>query len=168
MGKIEVKEMNGLSYIGLKKCVPTFKLPFFFKKSYKILQNQIKDLSEKNIYFARYSNIDWDTVECEKSFLGFFKAMLKKFYVEVAISTAEKPNDLPSDVNYLEFESYPKTLQTVHKGPYHKVADTYKKMAEYASENNLELANETFEIYLNDPRVVTQEELETLMVIPLK
>ena len=165
---IEVKKMTGLSYIAIKKCLPTYKLPFFFKKSFKMLQKVLPEISEENIHFARYSNIDWDTVECEKGFIGFFKSMFKKFYAEVCISVEEKPANLGSEVNFLQFETFSKTLQTIHVGPYHKVADTYNELIDYANKNNLTLDNETFEIYLNDPRLVKAEEIETLIIIPLK
>ncbi|UDQ99028.1 GyrI-like domain-containing protein [Lentisphaerota bacterium WC36G] len=168
MKKIEIKELTGMKYIAIKKYIPVYKMPFFFKKSFKILQNTIKDISADNKFFARYSNIDWDTVECQKGFLGALKGIFKKFDIEVAISFAEKPDNLESSIICSEFETVPKSLQCVHVGPYHKIADTYKIMMEFAQQNNLIIENETFEIYLNDPKIVKAENLETLVILPLK
>lgn len=43
-------------------------------------------------------------------------------------------------------------VKTIHQGPYQKVGATYKKMYFGAMSKNIDLLDESIEIYLNDPK----------------
>ena len=58
-------------------------------------------------------------------------------------------------------------VKTEHRGPYHKVGKTYKKMLAWIRENNLKIKGESIEIYNNDPRITKKEKLETTILIPI-
>ena len=55
----------------------------------------------------------------------------------------------------------------VHKGPYEKSAPTYKKLFEWIAANNKKVAGPTREVYMNDPREVSPEEILTEIYAPI-
>ena len=55
----------------------------------------------------------------------------------------------------------------VHKGPYEKSALTYKKLFEWIAANNKKVAGPTREVYMNDPREVSPEEILTEIYAPI-
>lgn len=69
-------------------------------------------------------------------------------------------------------------VQTMHKGPYDNEPETIKKLDEYIEENNLinDIGNKLnngfirrhHEIYLSDPRRTKQENLRTVLRIPVR
>ena len=168
MSPIEKKELRGFSYIGKKECIPTWKLPMFCKNTFKDAKQRLVKLPEQPLVFARYSNLDWANAKSPESIIGFIKMMFKKWQAEAGIATSEQPEDLPAQLIYSEVKSAANSLQTIHKGPYHKVGDTYNRIIDFAKEQQLTLADESIEIYLNDPAEVKPDELETKVIVPLK
>ena len=55
----------------------------------------------------------------------------------------------------------------VHKGPYESSAPTYKKLFEWIAANHKKVAGPTREVYLNDPREVSPEEILTEIYAPI-
>lgn len=55
----------------------------------------------------------------------------------------------------------------VHKGPYEKCAAAYKKLFEWIAENHQKVVGPTREVYLNDPRQVSPEEILTEIYAPI-
>lgn len=56
----------------------------------------------------------------------------------------------------------------VHKGPYEASAPTYKKLFAWIAENHKKVVGPTREVYLNDPRKVSPDELLTEIYAPVK
>lgn len=50
---------------------------------------------------------------------------------------------------------------TVHHGPYEELSSAYRTLAEWMMRNGYEVEGATREIYLNDPRVVPPDQLQT-------
>ena len=55
----------------------------------------------------------------------------------------------------------------VHKGPCEQSAPTYKKLFEWIAENHKKVVGPTREVYLNDPREVSPEEILTEIYAPI-
>jgi len=55
----------------------------------------------------------------------------------------------------------------MHKGPYEKSATAYKKLFAWIAENHKKIAGPTREVYLNDPKKVSPEELLTEIYAPV-
>ncbi len=55
----------------------------------------------------------------------------------------------------------------VHKGPYEKSAPAYKKLFEWIAENRKKVVGPIREVYLNDPREVSPEEILTEIYAPI-
>ncbi len=56
---------------------------------------------------------------------------------------------------------------TVHYGPYEELSSAYHSMLAWISENAYQLAGSPREIYLNDPRMVSPDELRTKLEFPV-
>lgn len=59
-------------------------------------------------------------------------------------------------------------LEYMHKGPYEKVIEAYKKLDIYIKEKKMTMVAPTYEFYLNSPMEVKPEELLTRIEIPIK
>jgi AraC family transcriptional regulator len=60
-----------------------------------------------------------------------------------------------------------KAAVTLHVGPYDKVGETYKKLAEWIIANKYIVNGPAREYYLNDPGKVPAESLQTKIMIPV-
>lgn len=85
--------------------------------------------------------------------------------VEVVIPVA-KPVQGADDITCYELPGG-QMAKIVHKGPYEKSATAYKKLFEWIAQNNKKVAGPTREVYLNDPRQVTPEEILTEIYAPI-
>jgi hypothetical protein len=56
---------------------------------------------------------------------------------------------------------------TFHMGPYQKVGDAYKRIYSWAQEQGVQLGSKSYEYYLNDPKKVSPQNLETRILVPL-
>lgn len=55
----------------------------------------------------------------------------------------------------------------IHKGPYEACEPTYQKLYAWLAENNKKITGPTREVYLNDPREVSPEEILTEIYAPI-
>ena len=60
-----------------------------------------------------------------------------------------------------------KYIRMIHKGSYKKAGETYKKILNYAAEQNLKCESYSIEFYLNDPRETPTSQLETEVLVPI-
>ncbi|MDR1820527.1 MAG: GyrI-like domain-containing protein [Methanobrevibacter sp.] len=60
-----------------------------------------------------------------------------------------------------------KVLYKIHKGSYETLDDSYKKLANYAVENNYDIIGSPKEIYFNNPYEVEEDELLTEIQFPV-
>ncbi len=73
-----------------------------------------------------------------------------------------------SAVKRIEFEE-PRSLQTLHIGPYDQVGVTYDGLLKYAEEHKLVPSGAAaHEIYISDPRRVPPEKLKTIVRLPVR
>ncbi len=61
-----------------------------------------------------------------------------------------------------------KAVTGIHKGSYSKLDPAYGEILRFIEENSLELAGTYYDHYLNDPDKVSEDELLTKIVIPVK
>lgn len=62
-----------------------------------------------------------------------------------------------------------RALNTIHRGPYAKLRDTYAELMSYMEKEGLGMGGVSWEVYLNDPSTVASEEdLETDIYIMLQ
>lgn len=56
----------------------------------------------------------------------------------------------------------------IHVGPYSELKATYASLSNWIQENGYAVTGIAYEIYLNDPTQVSEEQLETQLLFPLK
>ncbi len=153
----------------ISEIVGTMKLGKVMGPAYENILEHFKnnevELGEKDIPFTVYKNIEWDRLK-KKGFIVTIQMMFfQKWDLDIGIPCPEsvKGNDKAREM-YLEPGQY---IRLIHNGPYMKVGDTYKKIQSYAGEQNLSLKNYSIEFYLNDPREVSADQLETEVLVPI-
>ena len=80
----------------------------------------------------------------------------------------EKGKDLDVRNVTLETVEEGQCVQMLHVGSYAKEEETMAKMAEFAEENGVAFHGRHHEIYLSDPRRVTEEKLKTILRMPVE
>ncbi len=60
------------------------------------------------------------------------------------------------------------TATTVHHGPYEELSSAYHSLCAWILENDYEVAGPPREIYLNDPRAVNADKLQTRLEFPIE
>ena len=106
------------------------------------------------------------TFVCHESPKEVVKANLQRNAdVEVVIPVSAKIESTEEIACY-ELAGGPMAKIT-HKGPYEKSAVAYKQLFAWIAENHKKVAGPTREVYLNDPRKVSPEELLTEIYAPV-
>ncbi len=160
------KEKEFTLEIGANCTMP--KLPGTIKNSYIKIMDYMAKLNVKptETPFVRYVNLNWGELNKQNKFVAFLKIFTQKW--EMLIGFPVK-NSVPGEGEIVAgFIPAGRYVKAVHKGAYHKVGDTYKKMVSFIEKENLQYGNESIEYYLNDPKVTKKEDLETIVLIPIK
>ena len=79
------------------------------------------------------------------------------------------PEDLAKAEGTVKADVTPagKVLSFVHTGPYSELRNSYGEMMTYLEKNELKVGAPTWEVYLNDPRAVPEDELKTQVFVSL-
>jgi AraC family transcriptional regulator len=86
--------------------------------------------------------------------------------VEVVLPVSIQVEDI-EEITCYELPGGP-MAKIVHKGPYERSAEAYKKLFAWIAENHKKVAGPTREVYLNDPKKVSPEELMTEIYAPVE
>jgi len=163
---IQIVEREIGNVLEIEERVPVWKMPMTMSRDFPALfeyaQSEGANPTEA---YARYVEIDLEA-EVSKGALANFLGMFTKkwhFFVGVPTGSALQSQDRMA-AGFLEKRRF---VQGMHVGPYRKVGESYERMMAWITEQGLKAQNECIEFYLNDPSEVKQEELETLILIPL-
>ena len=79
------------------------------------------------------------------------------------------PEDLAKAEGAVKADVTPagKVLSFVHTGPYSELRNSYGEMMTYAEQNGLKIRAPAWEVYVNDPATVPEEELRTDVFVSL-
>lgn len=115
--------------------------------------------------YTMYKNVDWSKSSKSKGLLGAIGMLFYKFDMEIGIPI----NKVSDGEDKIIATCIPagRYLKVLHRGPYKTMNKTYEAIGEYVSREGLQLKDFTLEIYLNDPKEVGEEGLETELLIPL-
>lgn len=135
-----------------------------FKRIMEYLQAHGAECAE--LPYARYQEMDWPR-ELNSGVLAAISSMLlKKWHFFVGMPSSKPlPGDGELVARELESRSY---ARAIHRGPYRKCGATYKALYGWMVDQGLTPENEAIECYVNDPREVSQDALETVILIPIK
>ena len=166
--KIELVRKEIGDVLKIEESASMFKLPSLMGKDLNLILEYLKeqDVKTNEPPYARYLDIDWDAQMKKGMLSDLFDAFTKKWHFFVGFSI---PKSVESRGNIIhELIEQRKYIQTTHFGPYHKVGDTYKRLYEWAKNENLDLEHQSIEFYLNDPKETEKKDLETLVLIPVR
>ncbi len=79
-------------------------------------------------------------------------------------------DEIPTPNGRLRLDKLPggKLVKAIHKGAYEESHNTYEEIMKYIKDNKLQIAGNSYEVYLNDPSKVHVEDLETHIFFPVK
>ena len=116
--------------------------------------------------YARYLEIDWDA-QMSKGLFGQLK--------EFAFGTIKMrmgmfaSKSVPSGGNCIGTEiAAGRYVTTIHRGAYHKVDKTYRRVFDWAQANGERLADSSMEHYIDDPTQMELAEVRTRIWIALE
>jgi len=77
--------------------------------------------------------------------------------------------EIPGKANYMSYElPGGKMAMIVHKGPYEECGPAYQTLLKWIKENDYQVAGLMREVYVNDPREIPPEEIETEIYAPVE
>ena len=125
-----------------------------------------KGVEPKHPPFVRYYGFTFDEMNSQ----GFLKMMVGMFtrvwQVEIGFPV-EMPIDGTAELNFVEYP-YQQAATCIHRGPYQKMGNSYKKLSQWVKLNGRAPEDTSFEVYLNDPHNTAAKNLETVILMPLK
>lgn len=113
--------------------------------------------------YARYLGLDFAKLHRQGAFSQLVQLLFSRQQM-VAGRRISAPAQGQGEVQATEIPqgAY---LVAIHRGPFHKVAETYRAMSAWAAGENLTLADHSIETYLTDPADSKPEDLETEVAI---
>jgi len=165
---IEIIEKEIGHVIEIEESVPMTKMPTVMKKNFTVIKAYLDNNNMECIEapYAKYLDIDWDA-QMKKGFLtNFIEVFTKKWHFTTGFVITDKMKGSDKmESNFIQNQKY---IQTLHLGNYRKVGNTYKRLYAFAKKNNLKLVGISYEFYINDPKKVKKDELETRVLIPIE
>lgn len=135
-----------------------------FKRIMAYLQSQGAECVD--MPYARYQDMDWERELNQGMLAGVFSMLFKKWHFFVGMPSSKSlPGEGVLVARQLASQRY---VRAVHRGPYRKCGATYKALHAWAKAQGILLSSEAIECYVNDPREVGPEELETVILIPIE
>ncbi len=165
--QFEVIEKTFGPVIEIEERVSLLAMPSTFGRDFKQIMDYLQSQGARcvDMPYARYPGMDWDK-ELNRGKLGvFFSTLFKKWHFFAGMPTStvlQGDGRLVSRV----FGSQ-RYARGVHRGPYRNCGVTYKALHEWTVAQGLTMASEAIECYVNDPKEVGQDGLETVLLIPL-
>ncbi len=125
-------------------------LPEVIGRSYMAIIQYLNELGEPpvGVPFTAYYNMDMNDLDVE---MGF----------PVANKIQEKDEIYSGEI------SAGKCVAAMHYGPYSEMEPTYEKIMKWINDKGYSMTGVSYEFYLNDPREVPEEKLETQIMIPV-
>jgi len=116
--------------------------------------------------YARYLEIDWKDMLGKGMFGQLIQFAFGKQKMRIGMFSS-KP--LPSEGAAIGTEIAPgRYVTTIHRGAYHKVGDTYRKIVDWAEAEGVSLADSSMENYIDDPTEMAMEDVRTRIWIAIK
>lgn len=164
---IEIFEKDSEYTLEITAKIPSWKIPVISSKAYKNIEKYLlKSKSETSgSPFIKYVDIDWKVISNKNLIIKLIRKFTKKWHVAAGFTVKNemsgnrkiRPGIFPGG----------KYVRTIHRGAYQKAGDTYLRLLAFLKENDIKYKRESVEIYLNDPYKTKEEDLETIVMIPI-
>jgi effector-binding domain-containing protein len=114
--------------------------------------------------YARYLELDWQSLR-GNGFQQLLDFLWKKQKMRFGLPVAT-PIEGMGDISATEIAAG-KYLTTMHRGPYRKVGNTYRKLVDWAEEQGLRLSDNSIESYIDDPTDMPIEHVRTQIYVAI-
>ena len=160
---IEIVEKEIGKVLEIEERAYVWQMPSVMSKNFtKLVEytNTKCDESTQVSLYARYVGFDWEKELSKGILTNLICIFTNKWHFFTGI-TNTKSLDSNTDIkaNIINKRKY---IKTIHYGEYKNVSTTYKKMCDFAKEKAILIGDESFEFYLNDPKVVEKEKIEIM------
>lgn len=165
---IRIEQQPPLHALEIARNAPMWKIPRLLGDNFPRIDQYItaQGGNRAGAPYVRYMEIDWPQMRNCGPLKMLWLMLTSKQPMRIGMAV-DAPVAAEGDIDSIAIESLT-CVRTIHKGPYHKVGDTYKEIIDWAEANDVELADYTMENYINDPTTVAKEDIETLILIPVK
>ena len=99
-------------------------------------------------------------------YAAYYNMDMNDLDVEMGVPVLEEV-EVTGDMKY-RVQNLGKVVTCIYRGPYSGIFDAYNELITWMGEKELEQVAESYEIYLNSPLGVSEDELLTMIVIPIK
>lgn len=149
--KIELNEQNAQPILSIRTKSTLEALPKLIGESYHKIMGYLNELGEQpaDAPFTAYHNLDMENLDVEMVF-----PVSKLFKQKDEIKAGEIPEG--------------KYVSCMYKGPYAKMEEPYNEMFKWIAQNGYKKTGVYYEYYYNSPADVSESELLTKIVMPLK
>ncbi len=147
----EIKEQPAQPALTLRATTPVTGLPQLLGQAYGAVAQYLGEMGEQPAGppFVAYYNMDMQNLDVE---VGF--ACAKKLPGKGQIQASEIPGG--------------KSASVVHTGPYDQCGPAYEALNQFIQASGHPATGVAYEFYLNDPQQTPPEQLQTLIMFPLK
>lgn len=147
----ELREQPAQPTLSIRTRTSVQGLPAVIDQAYGAIGAYLGELGQcpAGAPFAAYYNMDMQDLDVE---LGF-----------------PVPAELPGKDN-IKAGHMPggRWAAVLHTGPFDKVGQAYEALAKWAAEKGYQATGVSYEFYLNDPDQTKPEDLQTLVMLPLR
>ncbi|MBT8076968.1 MAG: GyrI-like domain-containing protein [Gammaproteobacteria bacterium] len=164
---IRIEQQPPLHALEIATNAPMWKIPKVLGDAFPRIDKHIiaQGGTRAGAPYVRYMDIDWQQMRHCGPLRMLWLMLTSKQPMRIGMAV-ETPVEGGGEIEAVAIESLT-CVNTIHRGPYQKVGDTYKKIVDWAEANDVKLANYTMENYINDPTTVAKEDIETLILIPV-
>jgi effector-binding domain-containing protein len=149
--KCKIIEREAQNVLTVRTTSSAQNLPVTLGKNYGIIMQYLGQIGEQSSGppYVAYYNMDMDNLN-----------------IDIGIPV----NKQIADNDEIKAKVIPeaKYASCLYIGPYSEMAPAYELLTKYVKEKGYESTGIAYELYLNDPSVVSQEELKTEILFPLK
>ena len=147
----ELKEQAAQPTLTVRATTSVQGLPQVLGQAYGAVAQYLGQMGEQPAGppFALYHNMDMQALDVE---VGFAVAHMLPGQGELQAS------EIPAG----------KYASVLYTGPYDQCRPAYEALTQFVQDSHCEAAGASYEFYLNDPQLTPPQELQTLIVFPLK
>jgi len=148
---IEISEQKVQPVVSIRTTTRLELLPQVIGESYMKIMSYLQELGEQPVFapFTAYHNLDMQNLDVE---MGFPVAKLLPEKGDM------KTCELPAG----------KVVSSMYKGSYSGMEQPYCEMAKWLEENGYTATGVCYEYYFNSPQEVSESELLTKIVMPIR
>jgi len=169
MSKVEILKRDKVIGVEYSEDAKIFSIAKVMQKAFGLLVNELKrqKCGQENttLVYTRYRDIDFKKM-AQMNFFQKLVGMFDTFKMDMGISSKTfDPNNSAFKTGEIPAGEY---VQYLHVGAYKKMHSAYDTLAKYILDNDLEVENVSYDLYLNNPEEVSEDKLETIIMVQLK